>query len=124
MLNESFNCAALSKLDEFDQIFIELASTNWKIRGGDIDLSKKSSFFGNFDKRIQGLLINSKLSESIEIEAAGAIVKGKYKKSQIYPQNGNQGPYKLIGESGELYVLVVSRLEPMQLLLLKVFSLE
>ena len=96
------------QLDEFDQIFIELASTNWKIRGGDIDLSKKSSFFGNFDKRIQGLLINSKLSESIEIKAAGAIVKGKYKKSQIYPQNGNQGPYKLIGESGELYVLVVS----------------
>ena len=40
------------QIDEFDQIFIELESEKWKIRGGDIDLSKKNSFFGNFDKRI------------------------------------------------------------------------
>ena len=96
------------QIDEFDQIFIELESEKWKIRGGDIDLSKKNSFFGNFDKRIQGLSVNSNISESIEIEVAGAVVKGKYKKTQITPQNGNQGPYKLIGNNGELYVLVVS----------------
>ena len=96
------------QIDEFDQIFIEIASRDWQIRGGDIDLSENESFFGNFQKRIQGLAINSKLNNSINFEVAGAIVKGKYKKTEIQAQNGNQGPYKLIGQNGELFVLVVS----------------
>lgn len=96
------------QLDEFDQIFIELKSDKWKIRGGDIDLKKNNSFFGNFNKRIQGLSFNTNINKSIEIETSGAIVKGKYKRSQINSQNGNQGPYKLIGQNGELYVLIVT----------------
>ena len=55
-----------------------------------------------------GLSINSSINESIGVEAAGAIAKGKYKRTDITPQNGNQGPYKLVGQNGELYVLVVS----------------
>ena len=96
------------QLDEFDQIFIEIESEKWTIRGGDIDLKRNNSFFGNFEKRIQGLSIDYKINKSIEFEAAGAIVKGKYKRSKINSQNGNQGPYKLIGQNGELYVLIVS----------------
>lgn len=96
------------QIDEFDQIFIEIASDNWRIRGGDIDLIQNETLFGNFEKRIQGLAINAKIDNSIYAEAAGAIVKGKYKKTQIAPQNGNQGPYKLIGQNGELFVLIVS----------------
>ena len=96
------------QIDEFDQIFIEISSANWNIRGGDIDLSQQNTFFSNFNKRIQGLAINSKFNNSVSIEAAGAIVKGKYKITNITTQNGNQGPYKLVGQNGELYVLVVS----------------
>ncbi len=96
------------QIDEFDQIFIEITSDEWEIRGGDTNINQSESFFGNFDKKIQGLAINYKLKNSVSIEAAGAIVKGKYKNTQIFTENGNQGPYKLIGENGELYVLVVS----------------
>ena len=96
------------QIDEFDQIFIEISSEKWNIRGGDIDLRENETFFGNFNKRIQGLSINSSLNNSINVETAGAIVKGKYKRTQISTQNGNQGPYKLVGQNGELYVLVVS----------------
>jgi len=35
-------------------------------------------------------------------------VKGQYAKSNFIGQEGNQGPYKLIGQNGELYVLVIS----------------
>ena len=96
------------QIDEFDQIFIEISSINWNIRGGDIDLNQEETFFGNFKKRIQGLAINSSLNNSLKIEAAGAIVKGKYKRTQITTQDGNQGPYKLVGQNDELYVLIVS----------------
>ena len=81
------------QIDEFDQIFIEISSANWNIRGGDIDLSQQNTFFSNFNKRIQGLAINSNFNNSVSIEAAGAIVKGKYKTTNITTQNGNQGPY-------------------------------
>ena len=96
------------QIDEFDQIFIEVSSDDWNVRGGDIDVSQENTFFANFDKRIQGLAINSMISNSLNIEVAGAIVKGKYKETKITTQDGNQGPYKLVGQNGELYVLVVS----------------
>ena len=32
------------QLDEFDQIFIEISSDKWNIRGGDIDLSEDRTF--------------------------------------------------------------------------------
>ena len=41
------------KLDEFDQIFIELKSEKWKIRAGDVDLNNSNTYFGKFEKRIQ-----------------------------------------------------------------------
>jgi len=96
------------QIDEFDQIFIEISSAKWDIRGGDINLIQENTFFGNFNKKIQGLAVNSLINNSLTIEAAGAIVKGKYKRTELITQNGNQGPYKLVGQNGELYVLVVS----------------
>ena len=96
------------QIDEFDQIFIEISSAKWDLKGGDIDLIQEKTFFGNFNKRIQGLAVNSLVNNHLTIEAAGAIVKGKYKRTELITQNGNQGPYKLVGQNGELYVLVVS----------------
>ena len=48
------------RLDEFDQIFIEVYSDQWRIRAGDIDLKNKTSYFSKFQKRFQGLYFNSK----------------------------------------------------------------
>src|SRR5690606_37247341 len=43
------------KLDEFDQIFIELASEKWTVRAGDLFLENRSSRFLNFNKKVQGI---------------------------------------------------------------------
>ena len=96
------------QIDEFDQIFIQIYSDEWSVRGGDIDINQNLTFFGNFEKRIQGLTLKTEINDNFSAEVAGALVKGKYKKSEILTQNGNQGPYKLIGQNGELYVLIVS----------------
>ncbi|WP_372937750.1 hypothetical protein [Seonamhaeicola sp.] len=98
------------RLDEFDQVFIELFSDNWSIRAGDIDLQNNQSYFAKFSKRVQGLLVNTNLGEEKQnnLFAAGAIVRGQFTRSQFTAQEGNQGPYKLQGPNGELYVLVVS----------------
>lgn len=96
------------RLDEFDQVFIELFSDNWNIRAGDIDLVNTSSYFANFSKRVQGLLVNANISDKTSVFASGALVRGQFTTTQFTAQEGNQGPYKLRGPNNELFVLIVS----------------
>lgn len=98
-------------LNEFDQIFIELYGDNWNIRGGDIDLEQKDSYFGKFQKKVQGLSVSAHLKgkdSHTEVYGAGALVKGVFTRNKFDGQEGNQGPYKLRGPNGELFALVVS----------------
>ena len=99
------------RLDEFDQIFIELFSDNWRIRAGDIDLQNTDSYFARFSKRVQGLNVDVNLgndNSKTHLFAAGALVRGQFTTSQFRGQEGNQGPYKLRGPNNQLYVLVIS----------------
>lgn len=99
------------RLDEFDQVFIELFSDSWNIRAGDIDLINNESYFASFTKRVQGLLVNvdfDKEESDTNLFAAGALVRGQFTSSQFTAQEGNQGPYKLTGPNSELFVLIVS----------------
>jgi len=99
-------------LDEFDQIFIELFGENWNIRAGDIDLQNSNSYFGRFTKKVQGIslggVFNNDDGSKISTYGSGALVRGVFSKSEFLGQEGNQGPYKLVGPNGELYILVVS----------------
>ncbi|BAO75844.1 hypothetical protein [Winogradskyella sp. PG-2] len=96
------------RLDEFDQVFIELFSEDWNIRAGDIDLINANSYFANFSKRVQGLLVNANVGENTKIFASGALVRGQFTTTQFTAQEGNQGPYKLRGPNNELFILIVS----------------
>jgi hypothetical protein len=99
------------RLDEFDQIFIELFSDKWNVRGGDLFLENRKSKFLNFNKKVQGLathFIFGPPEKKTEVYASGALVRGQYAKSTFVGQEGNQGPYKLRGSNGELYILVIS----------------
>ncbi len=99
------------KVNEFDQIFIELFSDDWLLRAGDVNLENTSSYFGRFNKKVQGLYATGTIerdSSSTTAFVSGALVRGQYAKSTFKGQEGNQGPYKLAGTNGELYVLLVS----------------
>ena len=99
------------KLDEFDQIFIELFGNNWNVRAGDLFLENRRSRFLNFNKKVQGLatqLTFGKPENKTTVYGSAALVRGQYAKSNFIGQEGNQGPYKLIGPNGELFILVIS----------------
>jgi hypothetical protein len=99
------------KLDEFDQIFIELSGERWAIRAGDLFLENRLSRFMNFNKKVQGISTTfnfGKPENKTTVFASAALVRGQYARSSFVGQEGNQGPYKLRGQNGELYVLVVS----------------
>ncbi|MGM0634688.1 MAG: hypothetical protein ACQESK_01385 [Bacteroidota bacterium] len=99
------------RLNEFDQVFIELEGKNWGIRAGDIDLIEDQSFFASYTKKVQGLLVSGTFNQDknpIETFASGALVRGVFTRSELTGQEGNQGPYKLRGPNGELFVLIIS----------------
>jgi hypothetical protein len=102
------------KLDQFDNIFMELFSDKWNIRAGDVFLENRKTQFLNFNKKAQGIAANFDFGteeNKTNIFASAAIVRGQYARSDFIGQEGNQGPYKLIGQNGELYVLVISSSE-------------
>ena len=99
------------KLDQFDNVFMELFSDKWNIRAGDVFLENHKTQFLNFNKKAQGIAANFDFGDEdnkTNVFASAALVKGQYAKSDFVGQEGNQGPYKLIGQNGELYVLVIS----------------
>lgn len=99
------------KMDEFDQIFMELFSNNWSIKAGDLFLENRSSKFLNFNKKVQGISGSVKFgtdNAKTTIETAAALVRGQYAKSEFTGQEGNQGPYKLKGSGNQLYILIIS----------------
>ena len=99
------------KMDEFDQIFMELFSSNWSIKAGDLFLENRTSKFLNFNKKVQGISGTIKFgndNSKTTIETAAALVRGQYAKSEFIGQEGNQGPYKLKGSNNQLYILIIS----------------
>ncbi|WP_319800031.1 hypothetical protein [Flavobacterium sp. N1718] len=99
------------RLDEFDQIFIELFGDNWNIRAGDLFLENRRSRFLNFNKKVQGIAVGLTLGDAehkTTLYASAALVRGQYARSSFTGQEGNQGPYKLRGPNNELYILVIS----------------
>ncbi len=99
------------KLQEFDKVYIELANKNSKIRAGHIDLSNKTNFFTQFDQKVTGLQVATRIENedsSLDIFATGSVTRGEFASSELLGQDGNQGPYRLTGKHQEMYIIVLS----------------
>src|SRR5690606_34397287 len=98
------------RVDEFDQIFIELFSDTWNIRAGDLFLENRQSRFLNFNKKVQGISTNFSFGDENKttVFSRGELVRGQYTRSSLTGREGNQGSDKLQGNNGVLSVLVIS----------------
>ena len=94
-------------LKDIDRVYIELMGPKWNITAGDIILKDSTSYFLNFTKKVQGISLDVK-TKNIAIFNSGALVKGRYAYFQIKGEEANQGPYKLQGENGQLYIFIIS----------------
>jgi hypothetical protein len=101
------------RLNEFDKVFIEMYSKNWKVTAGDIDLVNQDDYFLKFQKKVSGLSLNAKLKakkSNTDFFASGAVVKGKFAKVDFNGQDANQGPYRLTNVN-EQFLLIISNSE-------------
>lgn len=100
------------QLQEFDKVYIELENLDFGLlRAGDYNMSSRSNSFLQFDKRISGAGVFSKIKageNSIPLQLQGGIARGKFARNRFQGEEGNQGPYKLNGNNGEQFIIIIS----------------
>ena len=104
-----------NKLQEFDQVYIQLSNDQFKLITGDFWLSKPSGYFMNYKKRGQG--ISSEFQGRTVNDAkwftqnSVALSKGKFNRQIIQGVEANQGPYRLRGAENEPFITILSGTE-------------
>lgn len=103
------------QLQDFDQVFVQLFNNKHKLIAGDYQLQEKNSYFLKYFKKAQGLsyqtLIPVSKDASWSTRISGAASRGKFARQIIAQQEGNQGPYRLLGAENELFIIILSGTE-------------
>lgn len=102
-----------NKLQEFDQLFIQLYNDDFKLIAGDFWARTPKGYFMTYSKRAQGLtaqynLINSPSKGKMTVYGSGAFSRGKFNRQLIDGVEGNQGPYRLRGAENEPFIIVLA----------------
>ncbi len=104
-----------NKLQEFDQVFIQLYNDRFKTIAGDFWLYKPKGYFMNYRKRAQGLTTEyTWKADSVstwKTQVSGALSKGKFNRQIIPGIEGNQGPYRLRGAENEPFITILGGTE-------------
>ncbi|MBL1280188.1 MAG: hypothetical protein COA33_007950 [Fluviicola sp.] len=104
-----------NKLQEFDQVFIQVYNDRFKMVAGNFWLKKPTGHFLKYNKRAQGLTIDYKWSADTakvwRTQVSGALSKGKFQRQIIQGVEGNQGPYRLVGRENEPFIIVLAGTE-------------
>ncbi len=104
-----------NKLQEFDQVFIQIYNDRFKMIAGDFWLEKPTGYFMKYKKRAQGLTINYRWTDDTakvwNTQVSGALSRGKFQRQIIQGTEGNQGPYRLLGSENEPFIIVLSGTE-------------
>lgn len=104
-----------NKLQEFDQVFIQVYNDKFKLIAGDFWISKPQGYFMNYKKRAQGIYgeyaWKTGEKQGWKIQGSGALSKGKFARQIIQGIEGNQGPYRLRGNENEPFIIILSGTE-------------
>ncbi|QMU64325.1 MAG: hypothetical protein GKR88_08525 [Flavobacteriaceae bacterium] len=95
-------------ITDFDRIFIELYSKNWRIKAGDVNLKNEDSHFLNFEKQVAGLEVAAIIAENARVSASGAVVRGRFSAFNFVGIESNQGPYKVVGPNNEPAIVIIA----------------
>jgi len=104
-----------TNLQEFDLISIKISKGKRNLQLGDYNLNKPDAYFLNYTKRVQGLFFQSedKINKNFSNKAglSASMAKGEFARNIFMGAEGNQGPYRLIGNNGEQLFVVLAATE-------------
>ena len=106
-------------IQDFDRVFIKVSRDKTSIIAGDYNLEKPKSYFINYFKKLKGLSGSNTFdfgkNRSLSSNGSFAISRGKFARQILDTKEGNQGPYKLTGNNGERFLIVLSGSEKIYL---------
>lgn len=104
-----------ANLQEFDLISIRLSKNKRSLQLGDYNLNRPNAYFLNFTKRVQGLFFESddKIGKKLHnrMGLSASMAKGEFARNIFMGSEGNQGPYRLVGNNGEQLFVVLAATE-------------
>lgn len=101
-------------LQEFDKVFIKVKKDKTSILAGDFQLQKPKGYFTKYQKKLKGLSVETEINAgktTITSNGSIAVARGKFSRQNLSTSEGNQGPYKLRGNDGERFLIVLSGTE-------------
>ncbi len=102
-------------LQEFDKIFIQVERRGSRITAGDFEEIKNDAYFLKYLKKLKGLKAEQQISinekSTVNLTGSFAQSQGKFSRQTMATVEGNQGPYKLVGNNNELFLIVRSGTE-------------
>lgn len=103
------------QIQEFDKIYIQLTKDMHRLIVGDYEIRQPEGYFMRYYKNLQGASYSGAFQlsekEKVTTQASIAIPQGKHNRYQLSVSEGNQGPYKLLGASGETLIIVIAGTE-------------
>jgi hypothetical protein len=105
-----------ANVQEFDQVFIQLQGKGNTLSLGDFFVQNNPDdyFFKTF-KRSQGLSFQKDvgLASGGQLNVGGSlgVTRGRFSRNTFNGQEGNQGPYRLVGEDGRLFIIIIAGTE-------------
>ncbi len=99
-------------LQEFDKVYLQLNIKDKTIlRAGHLDLVDNESFFSRYQRRTMGLQSESywiKNGNRTDVAASIGVARSEFHRIRFQGIEGNQGPYRLTGKNGELFISIIS----------------
>lgn len=105
------------QIQEFDKIFIQFGFNEGRqtVSAGDLHLQRPESHFMSFNKKVSGLQAVSHAERPggwrNQLGGTLAISRGQYARNSFEGIEGVQGPYRLKGNDGETYIIVLAATE-------------
>lgn len=102
------------QLRDFDRVFIRLERGQTQLTAGDYELPSPDGYFLQYFKKLEGATFRTQQEigpGSWQSSASVAIARGQFRRQILSAIEGNQGPYKLQGASGERFIIVLAGTE-------------
>ncbi|HZV69180.1 MAG TPA: hypothetical protein VFG10_06530 [Saprospiraceae bacterium] len=106
------------QIQEFDKVFIEINKDQHSILAGDFNALQPEGYFMRYNRKLKGVEYSfngNKFHQPWNIKGSAAVSGGKFTRQILEPAEGNQGPYPLKGENGELFIIVLAGSEKVYL---------
>ncbi|GAA5222057.1 hypothetical protein GCM10025777_26880 [Membranihabitans marinus] len=103
------------QLQEFDNVFIKIKKDNLEMVAGDFEVSNPNRYFMKYYKKTKGLY-SSYQSKDLNgwdqtSSANFSTSKGKFNRTSLTVEEGNQGPYRLSTKTNQLFAVILAGTE-------------